>query len=62
VCDVQNAGGIVVYDGDQTAATYVDGGLISGRHPGVVEAFLSAFLAELEKPAEAETRPLRRAS
>ena len=35
-CDVENAGGVLVYDGEETAATHVDGSLVTGRHPGVV--------------------------
>jgi protease I len=49
LCDVQNAGAIIVFDGEQTATTYIDGGLISGRHPGVVDEFMNTFLRELEK-------------
>src|SRR5205823_3230136 len=37
LCDVQAAGADVVFDGDQTAETVVHGGLVSARHPGVVE-------------------------
>jgi protease I len=48
--DVQNAGGTVIFDGNETAVLQVDGNLISARHPGVVEEFMTAFLAELEKP------------
>ncbi len=49
LCDVENAGGIVVYDQNgETAATYIDDGLITGRHPGVVEEFMQVFLAELD--------------
>lgn len=47
--DVQNAGGILIYDGDQLIDTCVDGGLITGRHPGVVDAFMPLLLAEIEK-------------
>jgi len=47
--DVQNAGGILVFDGDQLIDTYVDDNLITGRHPGVVEAFMPIFLEEIEK-------------
>lgn len=47
--DVQNANGTLVFDSDQLIDTYVDGNLITGRHPGVVEAFMQIFLAELEK-------------
>ena len=49
ICDVENAGGKIIYEGEETAETYVDGGLISGRHPGVVEEFMQVFLEELNK-------------
>ena len=49
--DVQNAGGTLVFDGDQLIDTWVDGSLITGKHPGVVEAFMPIFLAELQKSA-----------
>lgn len=47
--DVQNAGGTLVFDGNQLKDTCVDGGLITSRHPGVVEAFLKVFTQELER-------------
>ena len=47
ICDVENAGGIIIYEGEETAATYVDGSLITGKHPGVVEEFMQVFLQEL---------------
>jgi putative intracellular protease/amidase len=47
--DVAAAGGLLVYDGDQLADTVVDGNLITARHPGVTDAFLDVFLAELER-------------
>lgn len=49
ICDVENAGGDVVYDGDVTADLVIDGNLITGKHPGVVDMFMDAFLAEIEK-------------
>ncbi len=49
LCDVENAGATIVYEGEETAATHVDGNLISGRHPGVVEEFMQLFLQELDK-------------
>ncbi len=49
ICDVENAGGIVIYEGRETAATYTDGSLITGRHPGVVEEFMELFLDEINK-------------
>jgi putative intracellular protease/amidase len=47
--DVAAAGGSLVYDGDQLAATVVDGNLITARHPGVTDAFLDVLLAELDR-------------
>lgn len=50
ICDVENAGAEVVYEPDDvTADLVVDGNLITGKHPGTIEIFLSAFLAEIEK-------------
>jgi protease I len=48
VCDVENAGGEVVYEGDATADLVVDGNLISGKHPGVLDQFVVAFIKEIE--------------
>lgn len=48
-CDVENAGGSVVYENGETVATYIDGNLITGKHPGVVEEFMQTFLENLEK-------------
>lgn len=49
ICDVENAGGEVIFDGDQTADIVVDGNIISGKHPGVTEQFLEVFKQEIEK-------------
>ena len=49
ICDVENAGAEVVYENDVTVDLVIDGNLITGKHPGVVDEFLTAFLAELEK-------------
>jgi putative intracellular protease/amidase len=49
ICDVENAGGDVVFDGDVTADLVIDGDLITGKHPGVVDQFMEAFVAEIEK-------------
>ena len=49
--DVENAGGTLVFYDDQLIDTYVDGNLITGRHPGVVEVFMKTFLEEIEKLA-----------
>ncbi len=57
ICDVENAGGEVVYDGDETADLVVDGDLISGKHPAVVDAFMEHLLQEIETSAESLARP-----
>jgi protease I len=49
ICDVENAGGEVIYDEDVTADVVIDGNLISGKHPGVVDEFMEAFVKEMEK-------------
>jgi protease I len=49
ICDVENAGGEVVYDGDETAELVIDRNLISGKHPGMVDKFMEVFLREIEK-------------
>jgi putative intracellular protease/amidase len=48
ICDVENAGGDVAFDGDKARDIVIDGGLISGRHPGVVDEFMKVFLKEVE--------------
>ena len=47
VYDVRNAGGQVMVENGQTKDIQIDGGLISGRHPGVTEAFVEVFHREL---------------
>lgn len=54
VCDVENAGADVVFDGDVTADLVIDDNLITGKHPGVVDEFMEAFVAEIEKTQKAE--------
>jgi protease I len=51
ICDVENAGGIIVYESGETASTHVERNLITSRHPGVVEEFMQVFLQEIEKKA-----------
>lgn len=49
ICDVENAGGIVQYsETGETAETCVDGNLITGRHPGVSEAFMKVLLSQIQ--------------
>ena len=49
ICDVENAGGDVIYEGDVTADLVIDGNLITGKHPGVVDQFMEVFVHEIEK-------------
>ena len=49
ICDVENAGADVVFEGDQTADLVIDGDLITGKHPGVTDKFMAAYIAEIEK-------------
>lgn len=49
ICDVENAGGEVIYDGDVTADVVIDGNLITGKHPGIVDNFMEVFVQEIEK-------------
>lgn len=48
VCDVENAGADVVFNGDQTADLVIDGNLISGKHPAITDAFMATFIREIE--------------
>lgn len=49
ICDVENAGAEVIYENDVTADLVIDGNLISGKHPGVVDKFMEVFVTEIEK-------------
>lgn len=50
ICDVENAGGDVIYtEDDETVDLVIDGNLISGKHPGVVDKFMDVFVQEIEK-------------
>jgi putative intracellular protease/amidase len=48
---VENAGADVVFDGDATADLVIDGNLITGKHPGVTDKFMEAFIREIESKA-----------
>ena len=49
ICDVENAGGLVQYTGQgDTADTFVDGDLVTGKHPAVIDAFTAVLLREIE--------------
>ncbi|EXI90603.1 MAG: putative cysteine protease YraA [Candidatus Accumulibacter regalis] len=49
ICDVENAGAEVIYGPEGTVDLVVDGNLITGKHPGITEQFISRFLSEIEK-------------
>ncbi len=49
ISDVQNAGGIVMFDGNATKTLHIDGNLITGKHPNVVDEFMSVFLEGIKK-------------
>jgi putative intracellular protease/amidase len=48
ICDVENAGADVIYGDEGTVDIVVDGDLISGKHPGVIDQFMDVFLKEME--------------
>lgn len=48
VCDVENAGGELIVVNGETVETYADRMLITGRHPGAVEAFDDLFLKTIK--------------
>jgi putative intracellular protease/amidase len=48
ICDVENAGGQLVITNGETVETHADGLLITGRHPGAVDAFNDLFLRTLQ--------------
>jgi protease I len=52
ICDVENAGANVVFDGDGTAELVIDGNLITGKHPGMTDRFMETFLKEIEQTAD----------
>ena len=52
LCDVQNAGGKVIFDGNKTTKYYVDGDLITGNHPNMVDEFMTLYVDEIEKTAK----------
>lgn len=48
ICDVENAGGDVIFDGDKTVDIWIDGDLITAKHPGVINEFMDTFVREIE--------------
>lgn len=54
ICDVENAGAEVVFDGDTTADLVIDGNLVSAKHPGVTDKFMEAFIRQIESASKLE--------
>ncbi len=48
VCDVENAGADVVIENDETVDLVIDGNLITGKHPGMIEEFVKVFVEQLD--------------
>ena len=48
ICDVENAGANVIFDGEQTAELVIDGNLITAKHPGVTDEFMEKFIEAIE--------------
>jgi putative intracellular protease/amidase len=48
ICDVENAGGDVVFGDEGAADLVIDGNLITGKHPAVVDQFMDVFVKEIE--------------
>ncbi|MDJ0515270.1 MAG: DJ-1/PfpI family protein [Trichodesmium sp. MO_231.B1] len=48
ICDVENAGADVIFNGDQTADLVIDGNLITAKHPGVTDEFMEKFVEAIE--------------
>ncbi|QSJ20276.1 DJ-1/PfpI family protein [Nostoc sp. UHCC 0702] len=49
ICDVKNAGGIIIFDGDGTKNLHIDGNLITAKHPNVVVEFMEIFLKAINE-------------
>jgi putative intracellular protease/amidase len=51
ICDVENAGGDVVFGNEGTADLVIDGNLITGKHPAGVDRFMETFVEQIEAVA-----------
>lgn len=49
ICDVENAGAEIVYEGDETSPLVVDRDLITAKHPGVTDLFMETFAQAIEQ-------------
>jgi len=48
ICDLENAGAEVVFEGDGTADLVIDDNLITAKHPAVTQQFMEVFIREIE--------------
>ena len=48
ICDLENAGAEVVFEGDGTADLIIDDNLITAKHPAVTQQFMEAFIREIQ--------------
>jgi putative intracellular protease/amidase len=48
ICDVENAGADVVFEGEGTADLVVDDNLVTAKHPAVTQQFMEVFIREIE--------------
>jgi putative intracellular protease/amidase len=48
ICDLENAGADVVFEGDGTADLVIDGNLITAKHPAITQQFMETFIREIE--------------
>jgi len=48
ICDLENAGAEVVFEGDGTADLVIDDNLITAKHPAVTQQFMETFIREIE--------------
>jgi len=51
ICDLENAGADVVFEGDGTVDLVVDDNLITAKHPAVTQQFMEVFIREIEARA-----------
>lgn len=47
--DIEDAGAEIIYENDLAADLVIDGNLITGRHPDLVDKFMDAVVKEVEK-------------
>jgi len=56
ICDLENAGADVVFEGDGTADLVVDDNLITAKHPAITQQFMEVFIREMETRADSAAR------